>query len=373
MVCIVAILSSLSIINTANAYDSLFIVENIKVDITAKNAVLAQERALDKAQSKAFMILARRMVEEGQNITAPDSITISSLVKDYEVTNEQLSAVRYVGTYTFRFREAAVSKFFSASGLNFTNESSKPLLVLPVLQSGGKNILWSEGNIWMQAWGRSDLSSGLVPVEVPIGDLSDISDINEDNALKYERRKLDKMLRRYNAKEAAIMIAVPDDKGELRISIYRTDRMSAQHVQDIIISSKNNETLEQIYDRAVKKSYSALQKDWKNKTISNAAQSQIFHIRAPLENIRQWVKINQSLLRISGVSDISVLSMRKIEAIISLKFGGDEKYLRDALSRVNLSLGQSHEYDNTVIYDLTYRNNRKAYQSIEPDSGSYTF
>ncbi len=379
MICTIIILSHLSVIKVANAYNSLFIVEDITVDVTAKNSVLAQERAFEQAQSKAFMALTKRMVEEAQvqNITPPSSATISSLVKDYEVKNEKLSAVRYVGTYIFRFREKAVSQFFSISGVNFTNESSKPLLVLPIFQNGGRNILWSDGNIWMKAWANSrSISSGLVPIEVPIGDLMDIADIDENQPLRYSRKNLDRMLARYNAKEAAIMIAVPApdllNGGDLRISIYRTDRMSAQHVRDIIIPANNGEDLEQIYARGVKKAYSALQKDWKSKTLSSSSQSKIFNIRVSLKNLRQLVRLKQKLNNIRGISDVFVLSLKKIEAKISLKFRGDEEHLRKSLARANLSLGQEYpsDHSNNIIYDLTFARKPVSYQNIQPAAGT---
>lgn len=365
----------------AMAYDSLFVVEGVKVDVTAGNSVAAQNKAFDEAQNRAFSILAQRMVVEAQaaSVSTPNALTISSLVKDYEVTDEQLSAVRYVGTYTFRFREAAVSKFFSVSGVTFTNVGSKTLLILPVFQRDGRNMIWSEGNLWMTSWSNATLSSGLVPVEVPIGDLMDIADIDEDQALSYERRKLDRMLGRYDAAEAAIMIAVPDKTlsdirnagqkavGRLRISIYRTDRASAEHVQDIFLVADGQETLKGIYDRGVLNAYTALQKDWKRKTLASAAQSQVFHIRVPFANIKQWVQVRQALTKISGLNDLSVLSMKKVEARLSFKYRGDIKHLRDGLSRSNMSLGQgypngsAHKFtDNQrgspeMMYDLTYR------------------
>ncbi len=384
----------LSILNAghAYAYDSLFIVENVKVDVTAENSVKAQAQALEQAQAQAFQVLAKRMVDEVQvqNVSTPDSLTISSLLKDYEITEESISPVRYIGTYTFRFREAAVSKFFSISGVSFTDKRSKPLLVLPIFQKNGRNILWSKGNSWMQAWSIARLSGGLVPVEVPIGDLMDMSDIDEDQALRYERKKLDRMLARYDAKEAAIIIAIPDNillgitssqlpaKGVLRISIYRTDRMNAQHVRDIIMEPESNETLEDFYNRAVLKSYAALQKDWKSKTAASAAQSRIFLVNVALRDINQWVKIKGELGNVAGVSDIFLVSMKKTAARLSFKFRGDEAHLRDALSRYNLYLGQAringskHKFtthkrsDPDVIYDL-------AYGSKNNISGIHTF
>ena len=368
-------------IGQAMAYDSLFVVESVKVDVTAGNSVAAQNQAFDEAQNKAFRILAQRMVVEAQaaSVSTPNALTISSLVKDYEVTDEQLSAVRYVGTYTFRFREAAVSKFFSVSGVTFTNVGSKTLLILPVFQRNGSNMIWSEGNLWMDSWSNATLSSGLVPVEVPIGDLMDMADIDEDQALSYERRKLDRMLGRYDAMEAAIMIAVPDKTlsgmdynsgtalGRLRISIYRTDRANAEHVQDIFLEADGNETVKGIYDRGVASAYEALQKDWKRKTLASAAQSQLFYVRVPLANVKQWVQVRQALTNISGLNDLSVISMKKVEARLSFKYRGDIKHLRDNLSRASMSLGQgypngsAHKFtDNQrgapeMMYDLTYR------------------
>ena len=368
-------------IGQAKAYDSLFVVDGVKVDVTAGNSVTAQNKAFDEAQNKAFRILAQRMVAKAQaeSVSTPNALTIASLVKDYEITEEQLSSVRYVGTYTFRFREAAVSKFFSVSGVTFTNVGSKTLLVLPVFQHNGRNMIWSDENIWMRAWSSAKLSSGLVPVEVPIGDLMDISDIDEDQALSYERRKLDNMLGRYDATEATIMIAVPDktlsyigneqetSKGRLRISIYRTDKSKAEHVKDIFLESDGKETVRNIYDRGVFSAYEELQKDWKRKTLSSASQSTEFHVRVPLGNIRQWAFVQKSLINTPRLHNFSVLSMKKNEARLSLEFRGDINALRSALSRSNMSIGQGytngsvHKFTDhqrnapELMYDLSYR------------------
>ncbi len=369
-----------AIVKQAFAYDSLFVVENVAVDITAANSVAAQEQAFEVAQVKAFRILARRMVDKSQleTIATPDSLTISSLIKDYEVTNEQLSSVRYVGTYIFRFREAAVSKLFSVSGVSFTNKSSKPLLILPILQIDGRNTIWSEGNIWMAAWSSANIPNSLVPIEVPIGDLMDISDIEETQALSYERRNLDRMLLRYNAKEAAIMIAIPDiilsqvksnrsrATGNLRISIYRTDRAYAEHVRDVTIEADGKESVKKLYSRAVLRAHAVLQDDWKHKTVASAAQGQTFLVRTPIDNIGQWVRLQKSLGGISGLRGVNVISLRKDMARLSFDFRGDEMRLREALARSALYLGQGYQNGSAykftsnmrsepnIIFDLTY-------------------
>ncbi|MFP4386109.1 MAG: DUF2066 domain-containing protein, partial [Alphaproteobacteria bacterium] len=142
----------------AFAYDaSLFVVENVKVDVTADDAVSAQGQAFEKAQKNAFEILTRRLVSDRdvQRMQSPDAGRIASMIKDYEVNNEQISAVRYVGDYTFRFDPKAASSYFSITGVQYTDTKSKPLLVLPILQIDGENVMWGARNLWLRNWARA--------------------------------------------------------------------------------------------------------------------------------------------------------------------------------------------------------------------------
>lgn len=351
--------------NKLLAQSSLFTVENITVDVTAKSAVAAQEQAFEKAQRLAFIVLAKRLVTEGQanNVRTPDSLTLSTLIKDYEVTNEKLSAIRYVGTYTFRFNEPAISKLFSLSGVSYTQNTSKTLLVLPVLKRNGQTTIWSEDNKWLQAWSRVPVSSRLVPIEIPIGDLADMSDIDDNDALRYQRSKLDRMLRRYNATEAAIMIAEPEaNEKKLRISIYRTDRGRAEYVQDLRIDAQDGESTKVLLERGVIMANDALQKDWKRKNAFNESQRKSYFLRMPLKNLKQWVNAKSALTRLPGASDLNILSIRPKEAKISLNFRGDESRFRQSLSRAMINLG---EKDQDGIYEI-YMGRRKVNSFLRP-------
>ncbi len=347
-----AIFFMLAFVTDVYAQSSLFTVDDITVDVTAENSVQAQEQAFEKAQYRAFVILAKRLVSEGQanNVKPPDSLTLASLVKDYEVTNEKLSATRYVGTYTFRFNEHAISRLFSLSGVSYTQNTSKTLLVLPVIKKNGETSIWSEDNEWMQAWSQNKVSSKLVPIQIPLGDLADISDIDDSNALRYQRSKLDRMLARYDAKEAAIMIAAPEDNNKkLRIAVYRTDRGRAEYVQDMVLQAEDGEALQSLYARGVVRANEALQKEWKRKNSFNEAQRKSYHLRIPLTNLKQWIRAKQSLTRLPGASDLKVHSLKRIEAEVTLNFRGNENRFRDSLSRALLSLGRK---DTQGVYEV---------------------
>jgi len=336
----------------AQAYDDLFVVEKVKVDVTAENSVTARDQAFVQAQIEAFKILSERMLTSGQQQSsiAPDPAMISTLIQDFEITDEQLSSVRYIGTYTIRFKEDAISRYFSGTGVAYTDTSSKPLLVLPFFREGTRVVIWSEGNSWMKAWSRSSLPRSLVPIEVPIGDLMDVADLGEAQGLNYNAQRLKAMLGRYGAKEAALMLAVPDGqlasvksendnaRGQLSISVYRTDRGRPELMQDFSIKAKPGETRAQFYDRAVKRAHGALQEDWKRKTAASSTEQSRVHARVPFSGLKEWVQIQQLLRSTSGISAVSILSLTPREAYIEFHFRGDERRLRQVLSQAHINL-----------------------------------
>ncbi|MBK6896797.1 MAG: DUF2066 domain-containing protein [Alphaproteobacteria bacterium] len=395
----------------AHAAETSLTVENVSVDVTAENSVAARDKAFEEAQLKAFKMLADRLVSEGKisGYRTPDPITIGSMVKDFEVTNEKLSAVRYVGTYTFRFREAAVKKYFSLSNLdvagatpttsspeNTETKTAQPLLVLPFYRVGQSLKVWQEGNLWLQAWGR-DLKADARPVEIPIGDLMDVADIGETEGVSFSPNGLARMQKRYGAGDAAIIVAAADDRlaaikgdsspasGVLTLTFYRTDRRRAEAVYELALTPNAGESRAQFFARAVSSAYGVLNGNWKAKTIKAAGgPSRMYVVHIPIKSIAQWVKVQQALRGTSGVSQMSVLSLKPREAFVRFSFGGDAAALREALANSGMTLGEPYTSTSVPrfsgpgnsttgkeIYDITVEDSRPAsfYRAPEPSAG----
>ncbi len=336
----------------AKAQGALFTITDVKVDVTADNSAAAQEQAFAKAQSDAFAMLAGRMMSEGEigQFTQPDLPVISTLIKDFEVTEEQLSSVRYVGTYTFRFKDKDVRNFFATRGVRFTDVGSKPVLVLPFYEHKAGTVLWSHHNEWIRAWSRADNLGGLVPIVVPIGDLQDVSDIGDDQAFGYDQRKLEAILKRYGAGEAALLVAAPDDAfagvagehnpaaGVLRVGIYRTDRAGPEAVKNITLRALPGETKQQMLGRATKKVHQALQQNWKAKTVVGPASGNRLQVRIRFSGLEQWAETQRALEQVYGVNEIILESLSPGEARLNLVFQGTERRLRLALAQADMTL-----------------------------------
>ncbi|MCF8496626.1 MAG: DUF2066 domain-containing protein [Alphaproteobacteria bacterium] len=330
------------------APESPFTVSGVTVDITAASALDARAQAFEKAQQEAFTILAQRVGSPGA--PPPPSAAISTLIQDYEITNEKLSAVRYIGTYTFRFRERAVRQYFgtitlaapvpdpdAVQPLEGTTTApaqvsqSGTLLILPFLQRGQAATIWSPFNSWMQAWSRAGTLDGLT---LPMGDIQDVRDIGDSQALNYSEHGLDAMLARYGAQEAVLLVAVPGtaEGAPLSIQIYRTDRIGPEFVTSLEIPGGS-------MDHAISEVRTFLTGNWKAaRSSAPAGQSVDFLVQVPLRTLKEWTLAQRALSRVQGVEDVVVRSLSPKGAELSLKFRGPPEGMATAFQQAGLNL-----------------------------------
>ncbi len=89
--------------------NQIYTVSDVNADITADTAAHARDQALMQAERSAYTQICAKL-------NAPDSATkidddsLSALVQSFEVQSEHLSAVRYIGVFTIRFKPAALQK-----------------------------------------------------------------------------------------------------------------------------------------------------------------------------------------------------------------------------------------------------------------------
>lgn len=86
-----------------------YTVTDVAADVTADSAAHARDQALIQAERAAFTQLCARL-------NAPESLAklnddgVAALVQSFDVQSEKLSAVRYIGVFTIRFKASALAK-----------------------------------------------------------------------------------------------------------------------------------------------------------------------------------------------------------------------------------------------------------------------
>ena len=346
-----------SFLSTPSLAAALFTVDHVQVDVTADNALAAREAAFEQAQKKAFLALVERLAPSGTGALSPEALdvsTIAAMIKDYEIVEEKISDVRYVGTYTFRFKSAAVKQYFSGQALTYTDMESDPIMILPFYQVNGTYDLWSYGNRWKAAWDRVNGSGALVPVVVPVGDLQDVSDMRDDQALSYNTARLRNLTQRYGASEAVIAVAVPDSgliqslrgggavQGSLIVNLYRTDASRPVQAAQFYVRAESGETAEGLFDNAARRVLAMLRDNWKAQTMVNAGQMNRVQVRVQIASLPDWARLEKKLNAVSAISDVALDSLTVQRAVVTLSYEGDLRRLQLALGKQGMKLASSN-------------------------------
>lgn len=332
---------------------NLFEVDGVQVDVKAGNALEAKKLAFLQAKRDAFKTMLERMIpaEQLDMFEEPDDQLISSFVQDFEVTQEKLSSVRYIGEYTFRFDDRAVRRYFVSQGVNYTDIGSKPVLVLPFYQGSKSSVLWSQDNKWLEAWNTADNLNGVVPAMVPLGDLQDVNDVGSDDALSYDARGIENIKRRYGAGRVVLAIAKPSQAlrdtnpqdtalvETVSVQLYDAHPSGPQYIDQITLQGAEDQDNDHLYERAVRDVYMVLQKNWRTRMASAPAeQNQSLKARVAFKSLKEWTRTQKALGQVYGLDNVVLRSVSPKVAYIDLFYQGSEDRLRTALQQANIVL-----------------------------------
>lgn len=97
--------------------DDAYTVSGVAEDQAGASAQAAREAAQTDSRRKAFRQLIDRLApsDGGAALTSLGDRDIAALVDSFQVDDERISAVRYLGVFTYRFRPASVQALLRGS------------------------------------------------------------------------------------------------------------------------------------------------------------------------------------------------------------------------------------------------------------------
>ena len=333
-----------------------YTVQDVKVDILAESAMKARNQAFTEAESQAFKMLASRFLDPEQlkTFTPPDVVDIAGMVADFEVTSEQSSKRRYLGTYVFRFKAAPVNRFFGHGPVvsdAAAAETDKVLLIPIFIQKSGGTLWDLKNNPWLQAWqNNADKTSSLI---IPPGDVSDKMDIRSTLANDISASGLKRIKARYDVNDVVIVEAVFDQAAQdiLKVNIYRTDRGSVQLIRTDAVPRGTATKLGELMMQAVAQTKQILSDNWKGEagtiTADAAAQDASEAPTTPptpytpqagkitavarFAAMTDWLAMRRALNNIPPLQSLRIVGLTTNQASMELMYS-DWSALKDALS-----------------------------------------
>jgi len=140
---------------------STFEVGGIEVDTSGPSAEKAREEGWKEAQRRGWKALWAktngRPIEEAPNL---DDAALNSMVAGIVVEQEQIGPRRYIASLGVLFDRARTGELLGVGGVV---RRSAPLLVIPVMLTGGTFTSFEYKNEWQKAWAR--FRTGNTPVD----------------------------------------------------------------------------------------------------------------------------------------------------------------------------------------------------------------
>ena len=318
----------------------LFQVSNVQVDVAAENAATARDQAIAEGQRLALQQLMERLGST-YDISPLDGATIAALVQDFEIVKEKASAVRYLATLNVRFKPDPVRDMLAGKAATYTDTRSPPVLVLPVVQQGGRNILWEEVTPWYEAWAHMDTQESLVPLIVPPNDLTAASTISAKDILSENREALAKAASGYGASGIIVPLLQLDDDGTKakRLQLLRFGANgvptggSTMNLTDAPLTLQIEASAKEVRDQ--------LAKAWMVATQKPAGPSARMLVNVPISDVLAWQKIQRQLMDISAIDKVQVIAFTRNQVVVELAFQGELYRLQEQLQQSQLTLGQS--------------------------------
>jgi hypothetical protein len=325
----------------------VFTVSDVAVDATAATAAAARETALARGQSEAFSRLMARLTLRGDaaRLPRPSAGEISDMVRGLEVEGEKTSAVRYIASLRVRFRADAVRTFLRQRGIAFAETRSKPMLILPLLDSESGAILWEQDTDWRAAWSVAPRSEGLVPLVVPVGDLDDLRAITAEQALAGDTARLLAISQRYSAGDVVVATATPNYIGESVASVQVTiNRFSALGQDETLIEEyaapSGMGTNQDVWAQAAAGVAANIEDAWKRNALIRYDSQQSLTATVTLAGLDELVEMRRRLARIAILRNAELVYLARNEAQFRLDYFGDERQLATAFAQNDLLLEQ---------------------------------
>ncbi|GBD43242.1 hypothetical protein HRbin40_00711 [bacterium HR40] len=320
----------------------LYTESGIEVDVTAASAVEANRIAIERAQRLGLERLLRRLAaaEDAARLPAVDRLPIERFVRGFTIDDEKRSATRWLGTVTVHYREDAIRALLEQYGVAAVLEPSKPLLLLPMIEDGGKARLATDSDPWRAAWLAEAGRNSLVNLVLPLADLSDIA-----TAARYEEEAnpalLLEMAGRYGVEAAALVRAAIVERGsdglparlELRLRSVG-DWPSVEEQASLVREAEESE--ERFWRRAATRARGWLDAAWKRDNLLRTDVRGRLRMVVPLADLAGWVQIRRGLESVPEIRAVEILRLSREQAELEVEFVGDTGRLERRLSERGL-------------------------------------
>jgi hypothetical protein len=320
---------------------NLFVVSGVKVDARAENAAEAKKKAIIEAQIKAFTELVERLAGKSSADTAKKftPAQIGRMMASLRVEEERTGPGRYIAKLTIKFLPRRVRSALSRAGIAIVEEQSPPIVVIPLWKGpDGQPVLWQD-NPWRTAWQELKAENALVPILVPLGDLTDTETLTLEDVLQGSEQKFEAIALRYGAEAALVAVAEATGENNIHATMSGDSPVGPIGFDKSYVATEGG--IAAATRMAAERFHTVMVFKWKkSKTAPAVADTnlQAVNIAVPFSSLQEWNTLRAQLTIIPGVTNVDVSSLASDGALVRVTYAQGFENLRAALQQQRMSL-----------------------------------
>lgn len=313
----------------------IFAVNGVRVDATADNSAEARQTALAEGHERALATVFKRLTPASywDQLPAPKTLDLDSILAGFRISDEKTSPRRYRASLSVSFKPDRIRELVYDREIPLSEVQAQPVLLLPIMEDREGIVLWQE-NWWRSLWQEQDLTNSLVPLILPLGDISDTLEASAGDILGGDRLRIDLLKTRYGTASVYVVHALADVDGQLGVTLY--------HYQngDVIIKvlSFLGADKEDLGRRAIAELQAAMAENWKQATAILSRSETSLMAEASYQSFAEWRGILAQLNETRLIRNVTLTELSTGLAFLKLEFVGSIDQLQSNLEQVGLRL-----------------------------------
>ena len=326
-----------------------FLVLGVAVDATAADTNLARANALAAGYREALTQVFERLVldEDLDRLPRLSDTQIAQMISGFEIANERVTSTRYRANLNIKFKPEGIRLALRTAGLRFAETPGRPVVVLPILSVGLEARLWRIPNPWADAWTRAAVAAGLVPLIPPMGDETDVRLVGVQQALAGDAIALERIAKRYGAREALSVIAVPSkdlETGMLRLDVTLLSRDGSAQARRLHLELPSGpDGWGNLFDQAVAAVTGRVNGEWKQANVLQFDQQNTIDVGVSIAGLSDWLDIRRRLETLSIIRAVELRELSQSAALLRLSYLGAPEGMAFALRQAQLGLEETPE------------------------------
>lgn len=328
----------------AVSQNSPYNIQEITISLpSGGNTSKKRDSAIQKATKQGLNQLLQNITSEEEWVRHPDILSIvdwNTVLEKFVIVKEETSP-RYNLTLDLFFSRNVIRSLLHDLKIPYAESQKLNLLVLPLMDTENRILLWEENNPWRTAIESTTTDNKLLEFIAPIGDMNEVTNITAEMVNLGAEDILLSLAAQYNADGVIV--------SRLR-TVYGYNGQPILEVENSWYGTKNampttisypmqiGEGFEESLQKAAQLSYKKLEETWQKSGVIQLNQQGKIFIRYSPEQASDLERLSELLKSFNTVKSVELRVLNIENSLFQVTYFGDEQNLANIMTSNGLEL-----------------------------------